>query len=124
MLLGGMQRNRARVVTGVGLAATFLGSVLASGAIQDAQVEESKARGDRIAAALATHRQRVGAYPHTLAQLVPADLAALPVTAMGVVRTFHFAYEGIAGDDYVVRFEQPGWTGWQRGVRSTWTVYD
>src|SRR5690606_35963248 len=61
-------------------------SFLLAGWILRAQQRASKARGDRICAALDEYRQSNGAYPASLDRLVPDWLPEIPASCMGIFR--------------------------------------
>ena len=81
-------------------------------------------RGDRILAALACFHVRVGQYPERLDQLLRADLAELPNSAMAVVRTFGFEYSREGADGFVLSFATPMWQGFLHRVEGPWVSYD
>jgi hypothetical protein len=124
LVAGWIKRSRLHALRGLALASLFLASVITGGAVQAAQVRTSKLRGDQVCAALKAYRERVGAYPASLSALVPVDLPHVPVTAMGVLRTFEFEYAPRTTDDFDLRFAQPAWTGWRRGSAPEWSWYD
>lgn len=49
----------------------------------DAQVEETKRRGDIVRNALQQYRDRTGAFPDELTQLIPAYLREIPQPTVG-----------------------------------------
>lgn len=59
-------------------AGIWLGTLILAGAIYALQHEATRTRGEQIVAALEAHRAQRGAYPETLAALVPAFLAQIP----------------------------------------------
>jgi hypothetical protein len=90
------------------------------------QEEISFARGDRIVAALASYHEASGSYPETLSELVPGYLAALPESAMGVVRRVPFSYRKAvyADEGYSLSFPAPAWMVCHRTARSSWGCDD
>ena len=76
----------------VALAVVAAGAAVYAYAHRDeAEIEQTKAQGSAIVAALESHRAREGSYPTSLEALVPADLEVLPAPAWGdqwTYRTF------------------------------------
>lgn len=124
LVAGWIKRSRWHSLRGLALAFLFVTSTIAGGAVQAAQVKTSKFRGDQVCAALEAYRERLGAYPSSLSALVPVDLPHVPVTAMGVLRTFEFRYAPRATGDFDLSFAGPVWTGWRRGSATEWTWFD
>lgn len=124
LVAGFIKRRRTLVIRGVIFVAAIPASLFLGRIAQNAQVRESKRRGDQICAALESFRDRVGEYPASLDALAPVDISEVPVTAMGVVRTIEFSYHVVAPNDFDLRFSQPAWTGWRRGRDAGWIFYD
>jgi hypothetical protein len=49
----------------------------------DTDVAETKRRGDLVRAALADYREKKGAYPERLSELVPAFISSIPQPTVG-----------------------------------------
>lgn len=87
------------------------------------QNRRTRAFGDRIAAALAAYRQQHGCYPMTLAELVPAQLAAVPATGLGLWRPTAFQFER-QGQDYRLWFPSSMVNICERGPVGVWYDHD
>lgn len=105
---GWRQCHRGLVAAGIALAGSVVTTIVAGSAIEAAQVERTERVGDTIIAALARHRERTGAYPRALAELVPSELPSVPVTRVGVFSREPFRYAAdAAGSTFWLHFSLP-----------------
>lgn len=99
----------------------------ASGCSGDSSLDETRAAGDRILAALEAHREKTGAYPATLAKLVPQYLDPLPAPAWGTGK-WQYSVEDDGPRLWVDESARTGdgnahWYGWL-GRESGWQLGD
>jgi len=123
---GAIRKSRPLVIVSTYLLVGMLSSVVFSSAILDIQERRSFARGDQIAAALASFHDVAARYPNSLSELVPAHLERVPATSMGVFRRIEFSYSADpSGADYGLGFPAPAFIYCRRTAsRSEWVCRD
>lgn len=124
-ILYGVARRRSRVaVVGANLLLVPVLAIIASGAIAGLQRERSIARGEEIVAAIEAFRTSQGRLPESLDELVPGQLASIPVAAVGLVRTVPFSYQRSGDFRYQLSFAAPQWMYCTRSEKTAWLCED
>jgi hypothetical protein len=124
LVRGGFRHRRRTAAIGAGLLLTGVGAFVATAGVQRWQERVSMARGDRVCAALERYRARAGAYPESLANLVPDCLEGIPVSAMGVLRDVPFRFWRSRGEDYLLGFDSLFLKLCARGRAGSWRCDD
>lgn len=126
LVLWGLARGRRKLAAGGGSLVLAAALALVIGPLaQRAQQEASQQRGDALCRALESYRQAEGAYPQTLAELVPTFTAGLPTTCMGLFRSFPFRYRTeVGGAGYLLWFDAAGFNQCERGRSGLWRCDD
>jgi len=123
LLFGLLGSRRGVVLWSGGTLAVVLGAFMVAARIANRQQVLSMERGDTIAAALARYHEREGSYPDALAELVPVDLKAVPISAMGVFHDYPFRYSR-GTENYVLSFPSIVFLVAHRRADGNWRVDD